>query len=190
MSAPGGTTARATPCIIVIGLMPAEEFARFLRDLRARYPESTLTAVVGSTDLQTVAGQSADECLLWTSLPGRALVEELRRRQPVLVAVAYNPEYVVTRTYWKALALTILARAKGALFCERGRLPERTSTLHVLGRPLTYLAAVYSAIARSLGRYLIRYLQLLLIFVVSLPLVFVLIGIVLVDLVNARPGRG
>ncbi len=188
MSRTGEATAAASPCIVVIGLVPAEDFTRFLREVRQRYPEATLTAVVGAPELQAPAREGAEECLLWSDFPARALVEELRRRQPMLVAVPYNPEYAASRTYWKALALATLSRSKGVLFCEGARLPEGATTLRRLGRPTTHIAAVVSALVRGPVYRLGRLLEDLGLVVLCSPLVLVLLGIMLVDVARKAVG--
>ena len=174
--------------IIVIGLVPPPDFARFLRELRARYPEAKLTAVIGNKELQAVATQGAEECLLWSSMPARALLNELRQRQALLIAVPYNPEYAITRTYWKALMLASLARAKSLLFCERARLPENDTSLHRLSRPLIQVTTILSAIGRAIGRRIARFVSDIVIILVSSPLLLVLLGIILIDLANVLTG--
>jgi hypothetical protein len=116
------------PRLLVIGLVPPTDFARFLGDLRIRYPEAAITALIGNPELCSVQPQ-ADEYLLWNESPPRELAAELRRRRFALSVLAFNPEYCYTLTYWKALLLTAVSRTRGVLLCRHGRLPETAPSL-------------------------------------------------------------
>ncbi len=166
------------PRIGVIGLVPASEFAAFLRGLRARYPEAAVTAVIGSPDLH-VDG-AADEYLTWSSFGARALVGEIRRRRFDLLAVPYNREYLYTFTFWKALVLALLSRTRGLLFCEQAQLPE-TLSLQALGRPRALAGALLSAAWNMVVQPLIFLAREAAIIAVSSLLVLVLLGIIVVD---------
>jgi len=173
------------PRIGVIGLVPARRFARFLEGLRARYPQAALTAIIGSPELRV--GDAAQEYLLWGELGARGLVREVRRRRLDLLVLAYNRDYAGTLTYWKALALVLVSRAGGLLFCEDARLPDPAS-LQALGRPRALahalLGTAWTMVAQPLA-YLAREAAII---ALSLPLGLVLLAIVAVDLADASVG--
>ena len=174
--------------ILVIGLVPAPDFARFLGDLRARYPDATVTALVGNPELRG-GSPRADEYLLWGDLPPRALAAELRRRRFSLFVVAFNREYYFTATYWKILLLTIASRARGVLFCEQARLPDRiTPIAHVTGMPIKVALMWLGVMLRYVYLFGRLVLTELLFLVLGLLLLLPLVGLVLVDMSLAVVG--
>ncbi len=97
--------------ILAISLVPPETFARILRAVRDQYPEGELVALLGSEGRY----DSADEVMLWRSSGARRLIKELRRRRPDLVVVAHGGDQCLTRAYWKAVLLALLAGARQQL---------------------------------------------------------------------------
>ncbi len=175
--------------IVVIGLVPAKSFREFVEELRTRYPDASVTAVVGAPELEPVARETAEECLLWQSLPARTLLRELRGRRADLLAVPYNREYGHTATYWKVFALATASGAKGLLFCEQARLPERVDPLPALGRPGRRLRSLLAAAWRVITRPILYLLtEIVVISLTSLLFLLVLLGIILVDLVDTTVG--
>jgi hypothetical protein len=172
------TSSGTKPRIGVIGLVPAQEFATFLRGLRSRYPEAAVTAVIGSPELHRDG--AADEYLMWGSLGARALLGEIRRRRFDLLAVPYNREYLYTFTFWKALLLAVLSRTRALLFCEQAQLPERLS-LQALGRPRALAGALLSAAWNMVAQPLIFLAREAVIIAVSSLLILVVAGIIVVD---------
>ena len=167
--------------ILVIGLVPRSDFTRFLGELRARYPEASVTALVGNPELR-IENAGVEEYLLWGDLPPRALAAELRRRRFSLFIVAFNREYYFTLTYWKVLLLTAVSRARGVLFCEQARLPKRVAPLsHLGGAPLQVTIAWINLIFVQLVRLITIGLTHLIIFLHGALLILVLLGIAAVD---------
>jgi hypothetical protein len=167
--------------ILVIGLVPRSDFTRFLGELRARYPEAAVTALVGNPELR-IENAGVDEYLLWGDFPSRALAAELRRRRFSLFIVAFNREYYHTLTYWKVLLLAAFSRARNVLFCEQARLPTRIAPLsHLGGAPLKVIVAWIALICVQLVRLVTIGLTHLIIFVLGSVLILVLLGIVAVD---------
>jgi hypothetical protein len=167
--------------ILVIGLVPLPDFTRFLGELRARYPEAAVTALVGNPELR-ITDAGVDEYLLWADLPPRALAAELRRRRFSLLAVAFNREYYYTFTYWKVLLLAAVSRAGNVLFCEQARLPKRIAPLsHLGGAPLKVTVAWFILMCVQLVRLVTIGLTHLIILLHGVLLIPVLLGIVGVD---------
>jgi hypothetical protein len=175
------------PRLLAIALVPPADFLRFLRELRARYGDAEVTALIGSPELGGESGPAAaDEYVLWGSLPGRALIADLRRRRFDLLLVAYNRDYCHRVTYWKALAIAIASGARGMLFCEQARLPQRAVLPAVLGRPWPRAAALMSAVfARGIPRVAAFLLAESLIALLGSLLVVVLAGIAAADAAEA-----
>lgn len=169
------------PRIAVIGLTPGPEFARFLRALRERYPEAAVTAVVGTPELQAAAESLAEDCLLWSSTSARRLLAELRRGRFALLALPYNREYRYTLAFWKALALTVVSRARGVLLCENARLPEPSVPLDTLARPRARATSLLAAAASILVEPPIYLARETAIAVLSSLLAIVALGIAAVD---------
>jgi hypothetical protein len=170
----------------VIGLVPAQDFAAFLSALHTRYPEASVTAIIGSSDLQLDG--AADEYLQWGSFGARGLVREIRRRRFDLLAVPYNPEYIYTLTYWKTLVLALLARTKGLMFCERAALPESSASLQALGTTRAIAATLLSLAANIIWQPVAYFLREAAIIALSSLLLFVLLGIIVVDGIGAVAG--
>ena len=180
------------PRLLVIALVPPADFSRFLRGLRAQYPDAEVVALVGSSELRLADGPDRpDECLSWGSYGARALVSEIRRRRFDLLVMPYNPDYCHRVTYWKALALAIASGARGMLFCERARLPGGPAPLSSLARPLARAGALLSAIAvRGIPRVAAFLLAELLIALLGSMMVIVLAGIAAADLGEAIAAGG
>lgn len=167
--------------LLVIGLLPPKDFARFLRDLRARYPEAPVTALIGNPELHS-ADPGAEQYLLWSDLPPRALAAEIRRRRFALLIVAFNPEYYYSLTYWKVLLLAAASRAKGVLFCKHGRLPDTVPSLsQIRGAPLRITAMWSFVIFLHVVRLIAILLLQLLFLVLGMLLLLPLLGVALVD---------
>jgi hypothetical protein len=185
------------PRVLVIALVPPADLSRFVRGLRARYGGAGITALIGSYELRAESGPAAvDEYVLWGSFSGRALVADMRRRRFDLLVIVYNRDYCHRITYWKALAVAIVSRARGMLFCEQARLPQRAVSLEALGRPWPRAAAFLSAVfVRGVPRVVAYLLAELLIALLGSLMVVVLAGIVAADVTEAvagsfrRPGR-
>lgn len=165
--------------LLVIGLVPAPDFSRFLGELRARYPEASLTALIGHPSLRD---GGAEDYLLWSDYSPRVLADELRRRRFSLFVIAFNREYYFTLTFWKVLLLILASRARGVLFCEQARLPEKVTPLaHLTGMPfrvfLMWLAVIWRYVY-YFGRIALS--QLLLLGLGALLLI-PLLGLLLVD---------
>lgn len=168
--------------LLVIGLVPSADFARFLGELRGRYPEASLTALIGNPKLREES-PGAEDYLLWSDYSPRALADELRRRRFSLFVIAFNREYYFTLTFWKVLLLILASRARGVLFCEQARLPEKVTPLaHLTGMPfrvfLMWLAVIWRYVY-YFGRIALS--QLLLLGLGALLLI-PLLGLLLVDL--------
>ncbi len=183
--------------LLVIALVPPADFSRFLRDLKARYTDAEVTALIGSSELRVESGSApVGEYMLWGSLPGRALIAEARSRRFDLLVIPYNRDYCHRATYWKALAVAIASGARGMLFCEQARLPRRVVSPGALGRPWPRAAALLSAVfVRGVPRVAAYLLAESLIALLGSLLVMVLAGIVAADVAEAaargfrRPGR-
>jgi hypothetical protein len=175
------------PRLLVIALVPPADFSRFLREVRARYGDAQIAALIGSPELRGESGPAAaDEYMLWGSLPGRALIADVRRRRFDLLTVAYNRDYCHRVTYWKALAVAIASGARGMLFCEQARLPQRVVPPAALGRPWPRAAALLSAVfVRGIPRVIAYLLAESLIALLGSLLVIVLAGIVAADAAEA-----
>jgi hypothetical protein len=170
------------PALLVIGLTPAPDFSRFLGELRARYPEAALTALIGNPELRSGQPQ-ADHYLLWSEFPPRALATELRRRRFALHLIVFNPEYRYTLPYWKALALAAAARAPAPLLCPQGRLPHTAPASSELpgGWLKRTLGWVSLLLRQGVGLLAFGLLHLS-VLLLALPLLLVFLGILTVDL--------
>ena len=175
--------------LLVIALVPPETFAPFLEELRQRYPEAGLTALVGTPELEVGEGAARPEYLRWGAGGSRALLRELRRRHFDLLVLAYTKDYCHRLTFWKALALVAASGAKGLLFCEEARLPAVAAPVSRLARPLPRAGALLSAVVcRGLWRVLGWLLTELLILVLGAGLLLVLLAITVVDGADALLG--
>jgi len=178
------------PRLLAIALVPPADFARFMRDLRARYPEVEVTALIGSSELLADTGPgAADEYLSWGSFGARSLLAEVRRGRFDLLAMPYNRDYCHRLTYWRALALAIASGARGVLFCEQACLPRQATSLEALARPWPRAGAFLSAIAiRGMPRVVAYLLAELLIALLGSMLAIVLAGIAAADLSETIAG--
>ena len=167
--------------LLVIGLVPPSDFSRFLGDLRARYPEASLTALIGNPKLRAESA-GADDYLLWSDFPPRALAAELRRRRFSLFVIAFNREYDFSATFWKVLLLILASRARGVLFCEQAQLPEKITPLsHLTGMPMRVFVMWLGVLWRYIS-YFGRIIAIqLLVLLLGVFLVLPLLGLVLVD---------
>lgn len=180
----------------VLALIPPRVFSRLMGELRLRYPEARITALVGTDELRNpVSAGAADDYLVWRSFGTRALISELRRRRFDLLVVAHGRDYYARATYWKALALALASGARGKLFCPDGQLGARAVPRGSLAAVLRSVWAVVSAAARGLARTFAAPVITLCVAAAGLVLVPIFLGIAVADLVAAlagdrgRPGR-
>jgi len=178
------------PRLLVIALVPPADFSRFLRDLKARHANAEITALIGSSELRAESDAVAvGHYVHWGSLSGRALIGEVRSRRFDLLVMPYNRDYCHRVTYWKALAVAIVSGARGMLFCEQSRMPQRVVSLAALGRPWPRAAALLSAVfVRGFPRVVAYLLAESVIALLGSLLVIVLAGIVTADVTEAIAG--
>jgi hypothetical protein len=143
--------------ILAVALAAPRAFEAMLAELRRRYPGATLVALTGQADRAGRRGDgAADEYLTWRSLGLRELSADLARRRFDLVIVAHGRDYYATRVYWKGLALALLSRAPGKLFCEDATLPATLVPLARLTTPGAGVAALVRAAAVGAAKTAVR----------------------------------
>ncbi|MDH4180201.1 MAG: hypothetical protein OEV33_06790 [Armatimonadota bacterium] len=130
--------------LLALRLVPPDVFERFLRDLRAQYPQAHITAVAGGE------APGADDVIDWRALRGLALVRKLREARPDLVVVAHGRDHYATSAYWKAALLALASGARGRSFCEEGDLRRSHGLLTGAGRALWQVAQESCAAAIGL----------------------------------------
>jgi hypothetical protein len=131
--------------LLVIRLLPAADFDRFLDALRARHADAEIVALSGAGD-----SPSADETIDWRAHPRADLLADLRRRGFDLAVVAHGRDHYASRAYWKAFALASASGAKARLLCEDGDLDSCRGPLFGLWRVAVHVIQEICAAALAL----------------------------------------
>ena len=112
--------------VLVIRLMPAGVFRGLLGRVRKRWPHSQVTALIASPEGEAEAAEVAD-VVCAQGLGLGELLRQVRARRPEVVMLAGGADYGLRPTYWKAVVIALLCRAKARRQWEVGdRLPGRS----------------------------------------------------------------
>jgi len=128
--------------VLVIRLMPPGVFRGLLARLRKRWPDSRLTALIASPEGESEIAETA-EMICAPRLSLGELLRQLRARRPDLVILAGGADYGLGPTYWKAVLIALLSRARTRRQWEVGD--------EIPGRPLgKAMAAAFPRACRQL----------------------------------------
>jgi len=126
--------------ILVVCIAQTECFLYLLKELRERWPQARVYAVVPSPEVEKHISEHASRVLLSSRIRGQELLKRVRHVRPDLAIVASDADRGITLGHFKAM---LLARLSGA----RRRFQWKPSDL-APGRPLA--EAVISRLVRRL----------------------------------------
>jgi hypothetical protein len=106
--------------VLAIQLVPEEEFAELLSELRACDPEAEAVALAAAEEVP-----AADGTIDWRQYRRGELMEELRKGRFEKVIVAHGRDHYATRAYWRAILLARAVGAREVVLCEGGALAGR-----------------------------------------------------------------
>ncbi len=127
--------------VVLIRLAPRQVFQRLVEQVRERWPEAHLTAVIASPEGETDLSALAEVICSQEHSP-LALIRQLRSLHPEAVILGGGADYVFKPTYWKAVVIARLTGAPIRLQWEAGE--------EAPGRPLR--PAMRAALRRAWGR--------------------------------------
>lgn len=171
---------------MIVSLVPRDVLAGLIAGLRGRYPEARLMLLAGTAE--AAADWPAEAAFTWQSSSPRELLAALRARGADVVVLAAGRDYCWKRGYWLALALALLARARGLVVARGGRLPARKAPLARLARPGAKTVAVIGAVLWGLGEAVLHGAVLLCVNAAAPVLLPLLAAAALCDAVDALAG--
>lgn len=108
--------------VLAVQLVPDEEFAELLSELRAGARETRIVVLAAVEDVP-----GADETIDWRTHARGSLLAEVQSREFDTAIVAHGMDHYATRAYWKAVLLVRAARPREIILCEGGTLASRHS---------------------------------------------------------------
>jgi hypothetical protein len=179
------------PSILVIALVPPEQFAQTMRRVRQDYVGARVVALVASADREArLSACPADEYLVWRALRPLALIRRIRRRGFELAFVAHGSDQYATFAYWKAAAVALTSRARRKLFCQfadaEGQGPVAGETAAAMGEPVSATRGVLGGVVRALADIAASAYVSVMGVALLMP---VLVAITVTDLTEAASGR-